>query len=143
MRTVRLRLPSPALIVACLALFAAVGGGAYAASSSGGHSLHFTKATLKNGWKRAACRCYAAPGYARDSTGEVHLRGVIYKGPAGTDAFILPKALRPSHFVLIEIFTQGGAPGYLQIEKGGAVAPFGTEASGFTSLDGVSFAAGE
>ncbi len=142
MRSYHVRLPSPALIVACLALFAALGGGAYAATSSSSSSIHWKNAALKNGWTPYASG-YAPAGYAKDSSGVVHLRGGIKGGTSGSIAFTLPKADRPHHALYLPIYTLDGSEGSLYISKGGHVEPFGSEVSGYTSLDGVSFAAGE
>ena len=144
MTTVRLRVPSPALIVACLALFAALGGSTYAATSAGTTTLHFTTITnFKNTWRPAPSTVYARPGYARDSSGVVHLRGVIYDGASNTTAFTLPRAVRPNHLVYVQVFTQSGVTGTVLIQSDGEVIPFGGNVGGLTSLDGISFAAGE
>jgi hypothetical protein len=135
----RLHLPSPALIVACLALFAALGGSTYAAThTSATGTIHFTNATLKNGWTNFG-GTDAHAGYARDSLGVVHLRGAIHNG-AGT-AFVLPKSSRPKHTLELPALT--GTPGFLIIQPGGQVFPFGTGTKSSTELDGISFVAGE
>jgi hypothetical protein len=145
MRTVRLRLPSPALIVACLALFAALGGASYAASHISTSSITFTRATLQNGWRPFASTIFARPGYAKDSTGEVHLRGTLYDGSSNSTAFVLPKAMRPSHYMEIVVDTSdSNPPSRIVIQKDGEVIPFGPNVAGpGIYLDGVSFAAGE
>jgi hypothetical protein len=137
----RLRFPSPALILSCLALFAALGGGAFAASSVGTSSIHFTNAALENGWIGGFDHT-GPPGYAKDSVGIVHLRGGL-SGGAGV-AFLLPKGLRPNHrlFIFVDagLSSQGGE---LQIYPNGQVVPSGSDVGSFTSLAGISFAAGE
>ncbi len=138
----RLHFPSPALILSCLALFAALGGSTYAATSSGSSSIHFTNATLMNGWKKVGVH-YAPAGYAKDSLGIVHLRGGIDGGTGGTVALVLPKGLRPSHSIFPVVAGGGITVGQLEIKPTGKVAPIGSGVSSFTSLDGVSFAAGE
>ena len=143
MKTVRLRVPSPALIVACLALFAAAGGSTYAATSAGTTTLHFTNVTkFKNTWRPAPSNVYARPGYVR-SSGVVHLRGVIYDGASNTTAFVRPKSVRPNHLVYVQVFTQSGTTGTVLIQSDGEVIPFGGNVGALTSLDGISFAAGE
>ena len=141
----RLRFPSPALILSCLALFAALGGGAYAATSSGTSGIHFTNATLQNSWQSGHKMnpIDAPPGYVKDSVGVVHLRGDIFGGSNDTTAFVLPKGLRPSHVVYTPIYTASGALGYVLIQPNGKVIPFDGNVGAFASLDGVSFAAGE
>jgi hypothetical protein len=142
----RSRFPSPALIIACLALFAALGGSTYAATSiSSKSAIHFAKAHLRNGWQSGhkSNPLDAPPGYARDSLGVVHLRGDIFAGSDDTTAFVLPKDLRPSHIVYKPIYTQSGLIGYVLIQPNGKVLPFGGNVVAFASLDGVSFVAGE
>lgn len=141
--TLRPRFPSAALILSCLALFAALGGGAYAASSSGGSGIKWTNAKLKGTWKNAG-NGLASAGYAKDSLGVVHLRGDITGGSPGTTAFVLPKGLRPSHALLIAVSDSvGGSTAQIEIVNSGAIVPSGAGAAGTTSFDGVSFVAGQ
>jgi hypothetical protein len=138
----RLRSSSPALIIACLALFAALGGSAYAAAQTrASGKVHFTNAALKNGWTNSGAR-FPPAGYAMDSSGIVHLRGSIHGGMGS--AFVLPRGLRPSHVLDIPDVI-AGADAYVFITKDGKVNPEGeaTAASALTSLDGISFAAGQ
>ena len=142
----RIRFPSPALMVASLALFAALGGSTYAATSVGSKSaIHFTKAHLRNGWQSGhkSNPLDAPPGYAKDSLGVVHLRGDIFGGSDDTTAFVLPRGLRPSHVVYTPIYTASGAIGYVLVQPNGKVLPFDGNVGAFASLDGVSFVAGE
>jgi hypothetical protein len=141
-----LRFPSPALLVACLALFAALGGSTYAATSVGSKSaIHFSKAHLRNGWQSGhkTNPLDAPPGYAKDSLGVVHLRGDIFGGSNDTTAFVLPRGLRPSHVVYKPIYTAAGVIGYVLIQPNGKVLPFGGNVNAFASLGGASFVAGE
>ncbi|HZO77796.1 MAG TPA: hypothetical protein VFB39_07105 [Solirubrobacteraceae bacterium] len=141
----RLRFPSPALIVACLALFAALGGSTYAATQSSASRIHFTNAALKNHWKPASTTNpqLAHPGYAKDSSGVVHLRGALFGGTDDTVAFVLPKGRRPSHALNVLVFSQSGVAGGAVIQRNGDVLPFGGNVTAFASLDGISFVAGE
>jgi len=134
--------PSPALVVSCLALFAALGGGAYAATSSRDTTLHWQNAATVNSWTLFTTG-YAPAGYVKDSNGVVHLRGSIRGGASGSVAFTLPKADRPSHYLYLPIFTSGGTVGNVFIAPNGQVKPSGADASADSSLDGVSFVAGE
>lgn len=139
----RLRVPTPALIIACLALFAALGGSTYAAThTSASHKIHFTNATFKNGWANSSSVDGPA-GYAKDSLGVVHLRGLIRHGSSGTTAFVLPKSLRPKHDLYLLVYLAGGNFGPLEIHPNGSVIPFGENPTSGTSLDGVSFVAGQ
>jgi hypothetical protein len=133
------RFPSPALILSCLALFAALGGSTYAAThASAGTTLHFTNAMLENGWHRPN-PIYARAGYAKDPSGVVHLRGALSGGGPNTAGFVLPSGLRPSHRLYIPAVTTGGSS-EIVVYATGKVLLVGTA---FTSLDGISFAAGE
>ena len=137
----RLRFPSPALILSCLALFAALGGGAYAAASSGTPTVRWTKAKLMNGWQ-SYVGSTARVGYAKDSAGVVHLRGTMHNGTDDTTAFVLPKRMRPRHTTVLALFTQN--PGAeLEIGDDGTVLPIGGGDTAYTSLDGISFVAGQ
>jgi hypothetical protein len=138
----RLRFPSPALILSCLALFAALGGSTYAAASSGSSGIHFTKATLENGWTESGSGS-AAAGYAKDSIGVVHLRGGIKGGGNNNPAFVLPLSLRPKHYLYLPVQTYLANDGSVDISPNGEVTPLGNNATGFTSLDGISFVAGQ
>jgi hypothetical protein len=142
MRTPRLRFPSPALILSCLALFAALGGSTYAATHTSASKIHFTSAALKHGWTNAS-GAFAPAGYAKDSLGVVHLRGAVKSGATGQIIFVLPKGLRPSHILTVLVNTQFNNVGALTINRGGGAQVAGTSASGVTELDGVSFVAGQ
>ena len=139
----RLRFPSPALIVSCMALFAAVGGGAYAATANS-DPLTWHPLTPAAGWANV-------PGYvagsALDSIGVVHLRGAIKGGPSGSLALTLPASERPAHTLNLPITTGAapGAAGRLEIMPNGKVFPIGVAANlgAYTGLDGISFGVGE
>ena len=137
----RLRLPSPALIISCVALFSALGGGAYAATSLSSSSPTWHNGTYLNGWSTYGSS-YAHAGYAKDSNGVVHLRGGVGGGSA-EEVFQLPVGYRPTHYVYTTIYTEGGTQGSLEITPTGAVEPFGGSSTSYSGLDGVSFVAGE
>ena len=139
----RLHFPSPALILSCAALFAALGGGAYAATQTSASKIHFTNATLKNGWAHGCCDS-ASPGYAKDALGVVHLRGSVAGGTNDTVAFVLPKGMRPKHSLFLPVYTETSNEGSLKITPSGDVIPYyGTDNTLYTSLDGISFVAGQ
>jgi hypothetical protein len=137
----RLRLPSPALIISCVALFSALGGGAYAATSLSSSSPTWHNATYLHGWTTYG-GTYAPAGYAKDSNGVVHLRGGVSGGSA-EEVFQLPVGYRPTHYIYTTIYTVSGSQGSVEITPTGDVLAFGTGATGYSGLDGVSFAAGE
>jgi hypothetical protein len=130
----RLGFPSPALIIACLALFAALGGGAYAATQTSASGIRFTNASLENGWT-AGGHHSGPPGYAKDSLGVVHLRGSLATGSNDTVAFVLPRGLRPTHRLFLPAY---GGEGLL-INPNGEVLPAGPNVGFFTSLAGIDF----
>ena len=136
----RLSLPSPALILSCVALFTALGGGAYAATALNRTTMQWHNATLVGGWTHFSPS--APVGYAKGPDGVVHLRGGISNGGSGA-AFVLPVGDRPGHELWVPIFTQNATPGAVTITPAGLVIPFGSAATQFSSLDGVSFVAGE
>jgi hypothetical protein len=103
--------------------------------------ITFTRATLENGWKYGG-NSSADPGYAIDALGVVHLRGGLAGTSSGQPAFVLPAALRPGHPMWVPIYTSGATEGSLSIDSAGEVTPSGTHATGYASLDGVSFVAG-
>jgi hypothetical protein len=138
----RRRLPSPALVISCVALFSALGGGAaYAASSVGSVAPTWHNVSLQNSWSPYSG---GPTGYAKDSNGVVHLRGEISgSSSVGLKAFTLPVGDRPSHTLYLPIYTLSYTEGSLEITTGGSVIPYGNNAGGLSSLDGVSFVAGE
>jgi hypothetical protein len=73
----------------------------------------------------------------------VHLRGALFGGANDTEAFVLPKAQRPSHTIDVPVFTQPSVMGTLTIDSKGRALLFGGNATAFTTLDGVSFVAGQ
>jgi hypothetical protein len=89
---------------------------------------------------------YYAPAYTRDANGFVHFRGVIKDGsPANATITTLPSGFRPSKNQLVtgNASTSGGAGVQIQITTVGVVnAAFSGDVT-LTSLDGVSFYAGE
>lgn len=137
----RLRFPSPALVVSSVALFAAMGGGAYAATSLSHTGLTWHTATMQHGWGVYSTG-YANAGYSV-AGGVVHLRGAISGGPSNSLAFRLPPGYRPGHFLFLPIYTFGGSVGSVEITPQGYVTPFGTSAGSYAGLDGINFAAGE
>ncbi len=138
----RRRLPSPALVIACVALFAALGGASYAATSLGAKGIHWTNAHLENGWQQGCCGA-GAPGYAKDSLGVVHLRGALQSGSDDVAAFVLPSSMRPHHNLFLPVYCCGGNYASVRISHSGNVTPFGSGVTGFLSLAGITFVAGQ
>jgi hypothetical protein len=132
---------SPSLAVSVLALFVALGGSGYAATSRSQSitPLHYTNATLINGWNYGGFATFHA-GYAKDPNGVVHLRGSLVNGASNNAAFILPVADRPSANLYFTIYTFNGlSQGSVKVETNGFVTPFGAKVSNYSSLDGLTF----
>lgn len=126
LRSVRRRRPSPAMVVALLALFVALGGGAYAATRLPAHSVGHrqlkrnavTSANVKNGSLRArdlaagVLRGRGGPG-APGSTGPAGPRGPQGEtGPAGprgpigpSEAFHVSAPTGPNDIALSPAYT--------------------------------------
>jgi hypothetical protein len=113
-------------------------GLSYPVSTSG-----YTALTLKNSWLNAPFATRNA--VAKDIGGYVHLAGAISSGTAGV-VFQLPAGLRPSSIVYVSVDLCSGRKGRLQfttdgttwVETNGAFS----DATCFTSLEGVTFANG-
>jgi hypothetical protein len=115
-------------------------GGQPASGYAPARPLVYTNAALAGGWTQGANG--HAPGFAIDPFGVVHLRGTLASGTEGTPAFDLPARMRPSAVVELPIYTLGETEGLLFIGTDGSVVPWGTNASAYTSLEGLTFSAG-
>jgi hypothetical protein len=104
-------------------------------------TLKFTIAALQNGWTGGDYGS-AAPGYAEDQLGIVHLRGSLAGGASGTVAFTLPHGMRPAANMWLPAYTLAFTEGSVEIDTSGDVIPTGSNVTGYTSLDGISFPAG-
>jgi hypothetical protein len=101
----------------------------------------FTPLTLQNGWHNYGSGT-ASPA-VRKISGIVHLEGAIAGGTQPL-AFTLPAGFRPAHNVYVSVDMNGASKGHVLVDSNGQVTVFAegsqSEASSFTSLDGVSFA---
>ena len=118
--------------------------GTYGACS-GGTGQDFTPLTMQNGWTAYGLGT-AAPAVGIDCTGAVQLRGAI-GGPASSVnmvAFTLPAGFRPSTPIWLPVDMYNATKGRIYIDTTGAASPYAettdTNATNFTSLEGVSFA---
>jgi hypothetical protein len=139
--------PSPATVIACIALFVALGGTAVAAEQpavnapSAGLTYHLL--TLQNGWvgKPFGTR---APAVAKDSQGTIHLEGAMATSGSNLTAFTLPAGYRPSAPVYVTVDLANAQSGRLAIATNGVVTVEAetnvADAKVFTSLEGVVFA---
>jgi hypothetical protein len=98
-------------------------------------------ATLLNGWE-AYPAPFAPPGFCRDITGVVRLRGRVRNGRANSKIFVLPEGFRPTHHLLFPSMTRWDAPEgvvcQVEVNAAGEVALGGSYAD-YVSLDGISF----
>ena len=160
--------PSPAFVLAAIALFIALGGTSYAAGVVSGKSLanrsvshtklmkHTVTATemkivparpiaLKNGWQPYA-GYYDTPAYWKDALGTVHLKGAVAQPVPGSDVvFVLPSGYRPKKSCNWPAVLDSATMGTIEVSPDGAVRVrcfSGAQAAAsqlFTSLEGVSF----
>ena len=136
-----LRVPSPALVIALIALFVALSGTTYAAARTAKASttrLAWHNLALRNGWTWAGLGT-AHPQWAIDSFGVVHLRGSVAHGTTGFTAFVLPAAARPPAVSWFQIVGAFGSDGQLTVGPSGDGALVGSSVDTFASLDGVTF----
>jgi len=104
----------------------------------------FTKLTLLNGWGTYPFGS-ATPAVA-DIAGVVYFKGAISTSSSSTNdvAFVLPPGFRPSKYVSVPVDMCDATMGELDIAPSGVTqvisAGANSDATCFTSLDGVSFA---
>lgn len=166
LRTVR---PSPAIVVALLALFVALSGSAYAVqrlqsgdsliaqrSLSGNRlrlgtvtgaevaDLTWHDLTLINSWFDLGAGV-RTPGWAIDADGVVHLRGVIAQNGGTSHEFAqLPTAARTARAIVLATVVANGRAGLVAILHNGTMIAeaMGDPIDAFlsTSLDGITYA---
>jgi hypothetical protein len=129
-----------ALIVAAVAVGAmALPQAAVGAVATPG--VTFTNLTLINGWSSYSS---VSPAVAEIS-GVVYFRGAIFFSGGSTNnvAFVLPPAFRPSRYVNVPVDMFSATGGELNIAPNGVTEVISSgansNATSFTSLDGVSF----
>jgi hypothetical protein len=117
------------------AIFTSLDGAWFAKSAS-----FYTQLTLQNGWANANGTATAA---VREISGIVHLEGAI-AGGTNPQALTLPVGFRPRHNVYVSVDLNDANKGHVLIAPDGTVNVFAegsqSDATTFTSLDGVSFA---
>ncbi len=101
----------------------------------------YTQLTLQNGWVNYQNGTLTAA--VRKISGIVHFEGAI-RGGTNSQAFTLPAGFWPSHYVVVPVDLNNANKGDLLIGPNGVVSVFAegspSDATSFTSLDGVSFA---
>jgi hypothetical protein len=144
------------LIVPIAALSLALGGGAASAgtlaSQNAGHRLAgpataasgvtWHKIFAINGWQSAqGTDGTGAPSWGVKG-GVVYLSGsVLRRGGSSRLCAELPPQARPSHAMWITVYTLDESLGEIVIYPNGKVYAYGADATGFTSLAGVSYPA--
>jgi hypothetical protein len=153
MRTKR---PSAALVIACIALFVALGGGAYAVKSSkvklknnsvttkkirdgavtgpklAGNAVDGSK--IANGSvdeSKIAKITFQSAGagtaqFGKDALGFVHLRGIVSSISNGTSMFTLPAGFRPQLDQAFPAICGFSTNGEVEVGTDGKVTPFGS-----------------
>jgi hypothetical protein len=155
------RRPSPASIVAILALVVASSGTAFAVASSQNGDTLITKNTLsanrirlntitsaemsnlawggvilQNGWAAGVRR----PRAAVDAQGIVHLKGTVTGGNATTIG-TLPHADAPTSTIYLSAHDkQGGTVGIVLLSNGSMILQATVGPNMFVGLDGISYA---
>jgi hypothetical protein len=114
-----------------------LGGLSYARTAAS-----FTKLKLRNGWQNAPFQTSDAA--VRLISGVVHFKGAITTNGTSSLPFLLPKGFRPAHDVLVPVDLCDANKGRLEIQPDGVVQVEAeisfSDATCFTSLDGVTFA---
>ena len=158
--------PSPALVIALLALSVALSGVAWAVTKVGAgdikknavRSKHIKNGQVRpgdlakvrvhtleliDGWQEHGAPS-GVPRAVKDGFGFVHLEGAIEGGDATTSVpFQLPSGFRPAHLVDHPVDSGPGTYNYLWIEPDGTTEVRGNLITGaaITSLEGVTFRA--
>jgi hypothetical protein len=139
------RRPSPASVLALVAVVLAVSGTAIAlpggkpVSTKAGDALDYGNLKLTFDWISGPAGTFK-PQAAKDNFGVVHLRGGVEGGTA-QQAFRLPKGLRPKHAVVMTVYGGGPEPATLDVHDDGKGFLIGATTSfpASASLDGVTF----
>jgi hypothetical protein len=147
----RIHRPSPAVVLAMIALTVSLTGTGFAfgrnagdpATAKAAAAVTWHNLTLKNGWAYAGYNSYHAAWF-KDADGFVHLRGSLFDGTSGEAAFRLPSSARPNKTVWLQVYAINGSSGGLEILPSGKAFPFDDNSDvnviGYTSLDGLTFA---
>jgi hypothetical protein len=73
--------------------------------------------TLLNSWAHHSSGGHSPPGYYRDATGLVHIRGMVDSGSSGTAIFQLPAGYRPkTRFRVPAVTMSGGVQAFAAID---------------------------
>lgn len=95
--------------------------------------------SLVSGWTNFGAG-YNSAGYYKDSTGIVHLRGLVVGDSPDTPIFVLPEGYRPDCGSMFGVITSGGL-GRVDILSDGRVLWMTAGSFTYMSLDGILFKA--
>jgi hypothetical protein len=134
---------SPAIVISVLALILSAGGGAAYAATRAPAAITWHNLALLHGWKSSQGQYGTGnPSYSI-SNGVVYLSGSLHHPSGSNEQFAtLPKGARPTHDLYITVYTLDDSSGTLYIGANGVIdaySPVAADATGFTSLAGVSF----
>lgn len=95
--------------------------------------------SFNNGWENYSTS-FSECGYFKNSSGIVHIKGLVKNGTIGQGIFVLPAGYRPSRTLILTVSTNPNVYGQVRITSSGSVEC--TEgSSNWVSLDGISFRA--
>lgn len=108
-------------------------------------STQWAPPTLVNGWLPYGGG-FSTPGYLKDASGIVHLRGLVKNGVIGAGTagtiFTLPVGFRPEFIQLLASTASPNAFARTDVDQAGNVVASSTGGTNaFWSLDGISFPA--
>lgn len=93
-----------------------------------------------NGWADyGGGGSYETPGYRRDPTGRIHLRGLIASGTTTVTAFTLPVDFRPPLHLIFTSICSGDTICRIDVENDGDVKVKSNASNTWVSLAGISF----
>jgi hypothetical protein len=103
----------------------------------------FAEAATQGNWGYAGINT-SHPSYYKDALGFVHLRGGLSRS-SGTDqiAIVLPGGFRPGAEKYFAVYTSSGTMGSITVYPNGNVLVAGAFSGSFTSLEGVTYRAGD
>lgn len=108
----------------------------------------WTAPTFTNSWVNEGSGAGAPAGFRKDSSGMVHLRGLIKNASSsapGSSAFTLPAGYRPPYPLNVPVFCANASPGTANVldqatvGTDGTVKPSGNFSYVWQWLDGISF----
>jgi len=81
--------------------------------------------SFTNSWVNFDATSYESAQYMKDTSGFVHIRGLIKDGTLGASAFTLPAGYRPARVIFAPAISSGASSGYAAFGADGTVTPNG------------------